>query len=59
MAKRDRVNIATSADAGMLKEYLEEWLETLPSEQILKFDVSVEDLGYKRLLEKINSELDK
>ena len=58
LAKRDRVNIATSADAGLLKKYLEEWLDTLPAKQVLEFDVSVEDLGYKRLLQEIISEFD-
>ncbi|MCP4140117.1 MAG: deoxynucleoside kinase [Chloroflexi bacterium] len=56
LAKRDRVNIATSADAGLLKKYLEEWLETLPDKQILEFDVSTEGVGYKRLLKEIASE---
>jgi deoxyadenosine/deoxycytidine kinase len=58
LAKRDRVNIATSADAGMLKTYLEEWLGTLPTKQVLEFDVSAEDSGYKRLLQEITSEFD-
>ncbi len=57
LAKRDRVNIATSADAGVLKKYLEEWLETLQPEQILKFDVSSESADYKMLLPKLRNEL--
>jgi len=56
LAKRDRVNIATSADAGLLKEYLEAWLNTLPATQVLKFDVSTESLSYKRLLQEIANE---
>ncbi len=57
LARRDRVNIATSADAGMLKKYLEEWLATLPADQVLKFDVSAESVGYEGLLQKITREL--
>ncbi len=58
LARRDRVNIATSADAGMLKKYLEEWLGTLPADYVLNFDVSAESVGYEMLLQKIDSELD-
>ena len=58
LTKRDRVNIATSADAGMLKEYLEEWLGTLPAKQVLEFDVSAEGPSYKRLLQEVASEFD-
>ncbi len=56
LAKRDRVNIATSDDAGILKKYLEEWLSTLPVAQVLRFDVSTESMGYKSLLQKIMNE---
>jgi len=59
LAKRDRVNIATAEDAGLLKEYLEEWLDTLPQENVLRLDVSDIDVSYREilsvLLEKIQS----
>ncbi|MBT3322387.1 MAG: deoxynucleoside kinase [Anaerolineae bacterium] len=57
LAKRDRVNIATSSDAGMLKKYLEEWLETLSITKVLRFDVSTESMDYKNLLREIKREL--
>ncbi len=56
LAKRNRVNIATSDDAGLLKKYLEEWLNTLPATQVLNFDISEESMDYKRLLPEITNE---
>ncbi len=50
LAGRDRVNIATANDAGLLKGYLEGWLETLPQENVLRFDVSESDMGYSDIL---------
>lgn len=50
LAARDRVNIATADDAALLKEYLEDWLETLPDENLLKLDVSKVDVSYSELL---------
>lgn len=50
LASRDRVNIATAEDAGLLKKYLDEWLEVLPEEIVLKFDVSNVDLNYLQIL---------
>lgn len=50
LAGRDRVNIATANDAGLLKGYLKEWLETLPQENVLRFDVSESDMSYGKIL---------
>ena len=50
LAKRDRVNIATSDDAGLLKIYLEDWLDTIPQEKILRLDVSEDDMKYVRTI---------
>ncbi len=59
LANRDRVNIATTDDAGLLKEYLEEWLDMLPQKNVLRLDVSDIDMSYREvlsvLLEKIQS----
>jgi len=46
LAGRDRVNIATAPDAGLLKKYLEEWLDTLPQDRVLYLDVSESELSY-------------
>ena len=50
LAGRDRVNIATAADAALLNEYLKEWMGKLPVETVLKFDVSKSDLSYSDVL---------
>lgn len=53
LAARDRVNIATADDAILLKKYLETWMETLPEENVLKFDVSKSDMTYSDILPKL------
>ena len=58
LAARDRVNIATADDASLLKEYLEEWLETLPSKGLLNFDVSESDVNYVNIVRAIYDQLD-
>ena len=50
LAKRNRVNIATSDDAGLLKKYLEEWLAMFPAEKMLRLDVSGASLDYGGIL---------
>ena len=57
LANRDRVNIATAEDAGLLKEYLEEWLDTLPQEKVLCLDLSDVSLDYREVLPKLLREL--
>ena len=53
LATRDRVNIATADDAALLKEYLEAWMEALPQENLLNFEVSNSDLTYSNILPKL------
>ena len=55
LAGRDRVNIATAKDTGVLKNYLEAWLDTLSPESVLKVDVSENDLGYEKILSLLQS----
>lgn len=50
LASRNRINIASAADAASFNSFLEEWLVTLPVDQILRLDVSAEDSGYSRSL---------
>ena len=50
LAIRDRVNIATSADADLLENYLNEWLADLPPDRILEIDVTTSDPSYAALL---------
>jgi deoxyadenosine/deoxycytidine kinase len=42
LAARDRINIATAADASRLGRFLEEWQVTVPRERILRLDVTHE-----------------
>jgi deoxyadenosine/deoxycytidine kinase len=57
LAKRNRVNIATAEDAGLLKKYLEEWLDTLPQENVLRLDVSDARLDYADILPSLLNKL--
>jgi deoxyadenosine/deoxycytidine kinase len=42
LAARERINIASAADASLLASFLDEWLETVPRERILRLDVTDE-----------------
>lgn len=58
LASRDRINIASSDDAMLLEKFINEWIESLDQEKVLKLDVSNEDINYQksvsRIMEKIN-----
>lgn len=58
LASRNRINIASSEDADLLSQYLEEWLESIPKEKILRLDISSEGMDYSEsvqtIIEKIN-----
>ncbi len=58
LAARNRVNIATAADAALLKEYLEDWLNDLPQPTLLKLDVSNSDMTYSGILPKLLHRID-
>lgn len=45
---RKRINIANSDDTALFNSYLDEWLMSLPSRQILQLDVSKETLEYSQ-----------
>lgn len=59
LASRNRINIASSEDAQLLDQYLEEWLKDIPKEKVLRLDLSNEDLNYSKsveaVLQKLNS----
>ncbi len=46
LAARNRINIASSEDAGLVEEYVSEWLASIPEEKILRMDVSQENEEY-------------
>ncbi len=58
LASRNRINIASSEDADLLEEYVNEWLESIPESNILKLNVSQENSEYSHsiplILDKIN-----
>jgi deoxyadenosine/deoxycytidine kinase len=56
LSTRDRINIARAEDTALFDSFLDEWLASIPSEQILELDVSNETLEYKQ---SINVVLDK
>jgi deoxyadenosine/deoxycytidine kinase len=59
LSTRDRINIASAEDTSLFDSYLDEWLATIPSNQLLELDVSKETLGYEKsigtILEEIRS----
>ena len=48
LASRNRINIASSEDAGLIEEYVSEWLVSITESKILKLDVTQEDSSYRR-----------
>jgi deoxyadenosine/deoxycytidine kinase len=46
LAARDRINIASGEDAELFNSFLDEWLETLHPDRLLRLDVSVESPEY-------------
>ena len=48
LATRDRINIARAEDTASFNSFLEEWLASLPPDQVLKLDVSNETPNYER-----------
>jgi len=56
---RNRINIASSDDAEVLEKFINEWLESIPESNIIKLDVTHENIVYSNsipiILDKINS----
>jgi deoxyadenosine/deoxycytidine kinase len=48
LSKRDRVNIASADDTALFNSFLDEWLASIPSGQVLTLDVSNETLDYAK-----------
>ena len=48
LSQRERINIASAEDTPLFNSYLEEWLASLPTEQILRLDVSQESLEFRQ-----------
>lgn len=46
MSRRKRINIANVGDTALFNFYLDKWLASIPSNQILELDVTGEDIHY-------------
>ena len=47
LASRDRINIVSVEDTALFNSFLDDWLATIPSDQILELDVSNETVEYE------------
>jgi deoxyadenosine/deoxycytidine kinase len=50
LAARDRINIASAADASLLATYLDDWLSAVPTDHLLRLDVTHEPTNYSASL---------
>jgi deoxyadenosine/deoxycytidine kinase len=50
LSTRERINIASPEDAALFNSFLDEWLEDIPSDQLLSLDVSFDDINYSQSL---------
>ena len=48
LSSRKRINIASAEDTALFNSYLDEWLASLPSNQVLELDVTNESMDYPR-----------
>jgi hypothetical protein len=53
LSVRDRINIARAEDTALFNSLLDQWLVSLPSDQVLQVDVSRESLDYARSVDLI------
>src|SRR5687768_11714924 len=48
LSTRERINIARAEDTALFNAFLDEWLASIPPDQVLVLDVSKETLEYER-----------
>jgi len=53
LASRHRINIATAEDISLLKRFLDEWVDSLPADRVLRLDVSKETVEFERCVEEV------
>ncbi len=53
LISRQRINIASAEDTALFHSFLEEWLVTVPDKNLLRLDVSNEDLEFTPSLKRI------
>jgi len=57
MSGRKRINIASAQDTVLFNSFLDEWLASVPSHQILELDVTKESIEYRQSVEMILNKL--
>ena len=59
LAARNRINIASSEDAQTLSQFMDQWLESISEEKIIRLDITQEGMDYAHsvpiILDKITS----
>jgi len=58
LSTRDRINIARAEDMALFNSFLDQWLASIPSDQVLSVDVSHETLDYDQSITLILARLD-
>lgn len=53
LSTRNRINIASATDTALFNSFLDEWLADIPSDQVLRLDVSNETVDYNRSVQHI------
>ena len=53
LSRRDRINIANADDTARFDSFIEEWLASVSSDQVVIADVTDEDLEYSRTVQTI------
>jgi len=48
LSRRKRINIASAEDTTLFNSYVDEWLSSITSSQVLEIDVTDEDIQYTR-----------
>jgi len=51
LSRRKRINIASADDTTLFNSFLDEWLSSIPSRQILQLDVTHEDVRYMKCVD--------
>jgi len=59
LAKRNRINIASSGDTALFNSFVAEWLDSIPTSNLLRLDVSDEAADYPKSVTAILERLKK
>jgi hypothetical protein len=57
LSTRDRINIASAEDTALFNSYLDDWLASIPSNQLLELDVSNEAMDYQKSMDIIRKRI--